>query len=108
MDDVGKFDGILNEEDRDVVANDVPVALLRVELGGETPNITNGVGAATGPSNSGKADEYRGRAGSVVEDGGMSYFGNGCMELEDAVRAKSTSMDHWKTKSAKPRIIVRP
>lgn len=43
MDDVGKFDGILNEEDRDVVANDVPVALLGVELRCEAPNVADSV-----------------------------------------------------------------
>src|ERR1017187_9800553 len=35
MDEVGEFDGILNEEDRDVDADQVPITLLGVELDGE-------------------------------------------------------------------------
>ena len=32
MDQVGEFDGVLNEEHRDIVADQIPVAFLRVEL----------------------------------------------------------------------------
>jgi hypothetical protein len=43
MYDVGELDCILNEENWDVVADDVPVAFFGVELGGKAANITNGV-----------------------------------------------------------------
>lgn len=43
VDDVGEFNGVLNEEDRDVVADDIPVTLLRIELDGEASNVTDGV-----------------------------------------------------------------
>ena len=42
MDQVGKLDRVLDEENRDIVADDVPVA-LRVELHGETPYISRQV-----------------------------------------------------------------
>src|SRR5450759_3300359 len=43
MDQVGDFDGILNEENRDVVADQVPVAFLSVKLDGKSPYVTRGI-----------------------------------------------------------------
>ena len=43
MDEIGEFDGILDAEDRDVVADQVPVAFLGVELDGKPANITRSV-----------------------------------------------------------------
>lgn len=43
MDDVGELDGVLNEEDWDVVTDEVPVTFLRIELDGEASNVTDGV-----------------------------------------------------------------
>jgi len=43
VNDIRKFDGILDEEDGNVVAHDVPVALLCVELDSKAAYITNGV-----------------------------------------------------------------
>jgi hypothetical protein len=42
MDEVGEFDGILDEEYRDVVADQVPVAFLRVKLDGKSAYVTRG------------------------------------------------------------------
>jgi hypothetical protein len=47
MDNVGELDGVLDEKDGDVVAYDVPVALLGVELDGKAAHITDGIGRAT-------------------------------------------------------------
>jgi hypothetical protein len=41
--DVGELDCVLNEEDRDVVADNIPIAFFSVELGRETAYIANGV-----------------------------------------------------------------
>src|SRR5665811_1811631 len=43
MDEVGEFDGILDEENRDVVANQVPIAFLSVELDGKSSYVTRGI-----------------------------------------------------------------
>src|SRR5450759_1588701 len=43
MDEIGEFDGILNEKDRDVVADQVPVAFLSVELDGKSAYVTRGI-----------------------------------------------------------------
>jgi hypothetical protein len=39
MHEVGKLDGILNEEHRNVVTDDVPVALFGVELHGKSAHV---------------------------------------------------------------------
>ena len=46
VDDIGELDGVLDEENGNVVANEIPVTLLGVELGRETTDITNSVGTA--------------------------------------------------------------
>ena len=59
MDHVGKLDRVLDKEDRDVVANDVPVALLRVELHGEAPDIPGEVEGTLAAGDSRESDESR-------------------------------------------------
>ena len=44
MHQIGKLHRILDEEDRDVVADEVPVALVRVELHRKATNVARGVG----------------------------------------------------------------
>src|SRR3546814_11837157 len=39
VDQIGEFDRILDEEHRDVVADQIPIALLSIEFDGETPHI---------------------------------------------------------------------
>ena len=46
VDQVGELDGVLDEEHGDVVADEVPVALLRVQLDGEPPDVPGHVGRA--------------------------------------------------------------
>jgi predicted acyl esterase len=43
VDDIRKLHRVLDEENGNVVTNNVPVALLGVELDGETANITDGI-----------------------------------------------------------------
>jgi hypothetical protein len=44
MDDIGELDRVLDEEDRDVVADDVPVALLRIKLDRKAAHVARQVG----------------------------------------------------------------
>ena len=46
MDDVGEFDSVLDEEDRDVVADQVECSFGGVELGGEAASVSDCVGRA--------------------------------------------------------------
>ena len=44
VDEVGKLDRILNEEDRHVVTNQIDSSLLRIELDGEPANVAGEIG----------------------------------------------------------------
>ena len=61
VDEVGEFQGIADEEHRGVVAHQIPVALLGVELEGEAAHVAFGVG---GPfaGHGGEAQEHLGSA----------------------------------------------
>ena len=59
MDQVGKLDRVLNEEHRDVVADDVPVALLGVELHRETADVAGQIGRSLVAGNGRESHERR-------------------------------------------------
>jgi hypothetical protein len=87
MNYIGKLHGILNEEDGDVVANDIPVALFGVKLDSETSNITHGVGRTTATQDSGESQEDGSLARCVGE------YASGCdigSRLEEGELSKST------------------
>src|SRR5659263_665085 len=43
MNEIGKFDGILDEENRDVVADQVPVAFFSIKLDGKSAYVSRGI-----------------------------------------------------------------
>ena len=59
VDQVRKLDRVLNEENRYVVADDVPVALLRVELHGEAPDVAGEIDRSLASGDGRKSDEGR-------------------------------------------------
>ena len=59
VDEVGKLHRVLDEEDRDVVADQVPVPLVGVELHREAADVARGVGRAALAEDGRKADEHR-------------------------------------------------
>ena len=82
VDKFGELDGVLDEEDRDVVPDDVPVALLCVELDSEAANITNSVRRASAAEDGGESDEDRGLAGCVRQDASAGDIFGGFVEFE--------------------------
>ena len=61
VDQVGELDPVLDEEDRDVVADQVEVALVGVELRREAPDVTSGVGRPARAGDGREPDEHRRR-----------------------------------------------
>src|SRR5215475_2036846 len=59
MDQVGKLDRILYEEHGNVVTDDVPVALARIQLDGKAPHITRQIGRALVTGHGRESDECR-------------------------------------------------
>ena len=57
MDQVGKFDGVLNEEYRDIVADEIPVPFFGVEFDGKSAHIARGIHGTRSARNRGDAGE---------------------------------------------------
>ena len=59
VDQVGKLDGVLDEEHRHVVAHQIPIALRGIELHGKAPHIARRIDRTRATGNGGEACEYR-------------------------------------------------
>ena len=60
VDEVGELQRVADEEDRRVVAGEIPIPVRRVELDREAAGIPHRVGGALGPRHGGEADEHVG------------------------------------------------
>ena len=87
MDDVRKLDRVLDEEDRDVVADEIPVAFLRVEFDGEAAHVARQVERAFRSGDGREAHEDRRFLAGALEDVGARIGGKRLVGLEKAVRA---------------------
>jgi len=70
VDNVGELDSVLDEENGNVVSNDIPVALVGVELHGEASYISDGIGGPPGAEDSRETYKDGSCTGSVIEDSG--------------------------------------
>ena len=93
MHEVGELDRVLDEEDGDVVADDVPVALLRVQLHGEAAHVTGEVERALAAGDGGEAHERRRLLAGPLEQVGRGQLGQRFVGLEEAVRAVAPGVD---------------
>src|SRR5664279_5845344 len=92
MDEIGKFDGVLNEEHWNVVANEVPVSLLCIEFHGEATHVTWRVhrsGAARYRRNAGEQRRLFARA---LEQVGLGDIGERFVVLKIAMRGRATGV----------------
>ena len=92
MDHVGKLDRILNEEHRDVVADEVPVAFLGVELDREAAHVARQIGRPLAAGHGREADESRRLFAGALEQIGAGDVGQRSVILEIAVRAVAAGM----------------
>lgn len=99
MDHVGKLDGVANEEHLQVVAHQIPVAVLGIELDREAPRIARGLGRLLGPDDSGKSQEDRRlhpgsgqHLGTGIAAGG--FVADGAIGLEPAMGGGTPGMHH--------------
>ena len=93
VDHVGELDRVLDEEDRDVVADEVPVALLGVELDGEAADVAGQVGRALVAGDGREADERRRLLALALEEVGPGDVGERAVVLEVAVDAEAAGVD---------------
>ena len=93
VDEVGKLDGVLNEEDRNVVADDVPVAFLGIELHGKAAHIASEVGRALAAGDRREAHEGGRLLARALEDVGAGYVRQRLVGLEIAMSAEAARVD---------------
>ncbi len=86
MDDVGELDAVLDEEHRDVVADEVEGALLGVELRREPPGVADGVCRTPGAEHGREAHEDR-RLDVLGKETGLRDRLRVAVADEDSVRS---------------------
>ena len=93
MDEVRKLHRVLNEEDRDVVADQIPDAFVGIELHREPADVARRVGRAALADHRGEADEDRRALAGFGEDRRRANLGHRAMALEIAVRPRAARVD---------------
>ncbi|MNJ25540.1 hypothetical protein D3C77_199870 [compost metagenome] len=93
VDQVGEFDRVLDEEDRDVVPHQVPVALLGIELHREAAHVARRVDRAGAAGHRGEADEDLGLLADLGQHLGGGVGRQALGQFEDAVRGRSAGVD---------------
>ena len=73
--EIGELGRVANEEHGSVVANKVPVAVLRVKLHRETARVSGGVGGSRLASHGGEASEYGGLLSDIGQEFGFADIG---------------------------------
>ena len=93
VDQVGKLDGILDEEDGDVVSHQVKNSFLGVELDREAAHVARQVARAARAGHRRETDEDRGRRRRVLEELRPRELRHRLVDLEGAVRRRTARMD---------------
>ncbi|MNV14017.1 hypothetical protein D3C71_1046860 [compost metagenome] len=86
VDEIRKLDGVLDEEDRDIVADQIPVAFFGVHLDGKTADVAHEIGRSFVAGDRGKADENWCRLTSPLEHVCPGVLSKRLIRLEIAVR----------------------
>jgi hypothetical protein len=93
VDQVGELDGVLDEEDRDIVADQVPVAFLGIELDRETANIARQIDRTLGACHRREPYESGRALADPLEHIGAADVGQALGQFEEPVRAIAACMD---------------
>ena len=94
MDQVRELNGILDEEDRDVVAHQIPVSFLGVELGGKTSDVSGQVGGPFVARHRREADEDGGALPSPLKQVCSCQLVQRFVVLEESMSAVATGVDY--------------
>ncbi len=92
VDQVRELHRVLDEEHRDVVADQVPVALVGVELHGEAAHVARRVGRAALAGDGREAHEHRRPLAGFGEQRCARQLGERLVALEVAVRGRAARM----------------
>src|SRR5687767_8508161 len=94
MNHVRKLDGILDEEHRDVVADDIPVAFFGIDLYGKAADVARQIGRAFVTSHRRETHEQRRFLSCSLKQVGFGDVGQRFVVLEIAMRSETTGMNH--------------
>ena len=94
MYEVRKFHRILDEEHRNVVADEIPVAFIGVELHRESAHVARGVRRPTLAGDGGKTHENRSALARFVKDGRPRDLVERCITLEIPMSAGAARVYH--------------
>ena len=89
VDEVGKLHRVLDEEDGDVVADQIPVAFVGVELDGEAAHVARRVGRAALAGDGREAHEHRRALAGLGKERGARVLRQRLVALEVAVRRRA-------------------
>ena len=93
VDEVREFDTILNKEDGNVVADDIPVTFLRVKSAGETSDFSRRLSRAGATEDGRETHEHWHLSFEISEDLGVCHVLQACVQLEETVRSVTASVD---------------
>src|SRR6185312_5123746 len=92
MHEVRELHRVLDEEDRDVVTDEVPVAFIGVELDGKAAHIARGVSRAALAGDGRKAHEHGCSLAGFREDRCARELSERLVALEEAVSRRASRM----------------
>jgi hypothetical protein len=92
VNDVGKLDAVLNEEHRDVVADQVEVAFVGVELDRESAGVTHRVGRPARTQDRREPAERLRLLALAAQEAGLGDRRRGAVGLEHSVRRGTTGV----------------
>ena len=93
VNEVGELDCVLDEEDRDVVADEIPVAFLGVEFHGKAAHVAGRVDGTCAAGDGGEAGEDGRAFPGALEEIGFRETGQRLVELEKSVCGGTTRVD---------------
>ncbi len=94
MDHVRELHRVLDEEHRDVVADQVPDAFVGIELGGEAAHVAHSVAGSARTGHGGEAHEHGRFLAGLGEGRGAGDLREVVVALEEAVGARTARMHH--------------
>jgi len=94
MNEIGKLDGVLDEEHRDVVADDVPIAFLRIQLDRKPAHVARQIERALAAGDGREPHKSRRTLAGALKQVGAGVFRLRFVILEEAMRAVATGVNH--------------
>ena len=93
VDEVRELDGVLDEEDRDVVADEIPVAFIGVEFHGEAAHVSRCIDGARAAGDRGETCEERRAFAGFGEEASAGEIGDRFRAFEKSVCGASAGVD---------------